>query len=120
MFSGQNIVDYGIMSSFIVATPVRRRGINNKHTINNLFHLTEPNTLINTIGIQSRKYVFHIFSFVSEAPLHCCVVVVAKLNNCRVPSSAFEECELKLLCILGLVRRGGGGGGGYKVKTESS
>ena len=59
MFSDPKIVAYCIMALSIVASPLRHRGLN-------------------------------IFSnlFVTEALTICRVVAVAKLQNCRVPSSA--------------------------------
>ena len=39
-------------------------------------------------------FTFFTFFLVSEAPLRCRVVVVAKLNNCRVPSSFQDDDNL--------------------------
>ena len=59
MFSGQTIVGYCIITIFDVTTPFRHRDL----------------------------ISFRIF-FVFEALLHCPIVVVAKLKNCRVPKFA--------------------------------
>ena len=48
---------------------------------------TQQYCRINVTMFSGQQNVYFAFYFVSEATLRCCVVVVAKLKNCRVPSS---------------------------------